>query len=100
VEKLAARMEGQVVVLEPIAESHRDALWDAAQPKEIWAWTSRIARDRRSFDALFNAALSASGSGERAVFATVDRNTEAVLGSTGFHSFYPRTSSSRSAPPG
>ena len=33
---LTARLEGSLVTLEPLAEEHRDGLWEAAQPDEIW----------------------------------------------------------------
>ena len=39
---LTARLEGSLVTLEPLAEGHRDGLWEAAQPDEIWAWLARL----------------------------------------------------------
>src|SRR6266487_1262073 len=39
---LTARLEGSIVVLEPLEEKHADGLWEAAQPTEIWDWLAHI----------------------------------------------------------
>jgi RimJ/RimL family protein N-acetyltransferase len=61
---LTARLQGALVTLEPLAEEHRDGLWEAAQPDEIWAWLSTLNRDRDYFDAWFDATLATNGAGE------------------------------------
>jgi hypothetical protein len=58
-------------VLEPLAETHREALWEAAQSVEIWQWTSRIAADRKDFDAWIELGLNREGDGARQAFATI-----------------------------
>ena len=85
-------MTGRVVILEPLAESHRDGLWQAAQAPEIWQWTTHIADRREDFDAWFDLAQGATAVGQRVVFATLDRSTDAVIGSTSFHSIFPADS--------
>jgi N-acetyltransferase len=81
-------LSGSLVTLEPLAANHREGLWQAGQPAEIWQWTSHIAASHEHFDAWFDAALAASGAGERGVFAILDL-AGVSLGSTSFHSFYP-----------
>ena len=46
VENLTARLEGSIVVLEPLAEEHVEELWAAAQAPEIWAWLAHLERAR------------------------------------------------------
>jgi hypothetical protein len=33
---LATRLEGEIVVLEPLEAHHEDGLWSASQHPEIW----------------------------------------------------------------
>jgi N-acetyltransferase len=61
---LTARLEGSLVTLEPLAEEHRDGLWEAAQPDEIWTWLSKLNTSREYFDAWFDATLQTNGAGE------------------------------------
>jgi N-acetyltransferase len=61
---LTARLEGSLVTLEPLAEEHRDGLWEAGQPDEIWAWLSKLNTSRDYFDAWFDATLQTNGAGE------------------------------------
>lgn len=76
-------------MLEPLAESHREALWEAAQPAEIWQWTSRIAADRKDFDAWIELGLNRERDRARQAFATIERRTGAAIGSTGYHHYRP-----------
>jgi RimJ/RimL family protein N-acetyltransferase len=85
-----ARLEGSIVVLEPLTAKHVDGLWAAAQAPEIWQWTSHIADSRESFDSWFETAVSRTQAGEKGVFATLDRSTGSAVGSTSFHDFYPQ----------
>jgi N-acetyltransferase len=80
---LTARLQGSLVTLEPLAEEHRDGLWEAAQPDEIWAWLSRINESREYFDGWFDATLASDAAGEwdpreSGAFA-VRRNVDGVL---------------------
>ncbi len=86
---LAVRLEGPGVRLEPIAESHGEPLWQAAQAAEIWQWTSRIASRREDFDAWVELGLNRERDGARQAFATVERETGTVVGSTGYHHYRP-----------
>lgn len=87
---LATEMVGSIVHLEPASESRRESLWLAAQAPEIWRWTTHIADRREDFDRWFDSALEDIAAGRRAVFVTLDARTDAELGSTSFHDFYPQ----------
>jgi RimJ/RimL family protein N-acetyltransferase len=80
---LTATLEGSLVTLEPLAEEHRDGLWEAAQADEIWAWLAKLNRDRDYFDAWFDSSLATDAAGEGAPTETgafaVRRNADSVL---------------------
>jgi N-acetyltransferase len=80
---LTARLEGSLVTLKPLAEEHRDGLWDAARPDEIWAWLSTLNKSRDYFDAWFDATLATDGAGEGQPTETgtfaVRRDSDGVL---------------------
>src|SRR6201992_779010 len=61
---LTATLPGALVTLEPLAEEHRDGLWEAAQADEIWAWLPRLHAGRESFDAGSAATPATDGAGE------------------------------------
>jgi N-acetyltransferase len=63
---LTARLEGRLVTLEPLAEEHRDGLWEAAQPDDIWVWLAHLNKSREFFDFWFDATLASDGAGEGA----------------------------------
>jgi N-acetyltransferase len=88
-QNLAMALRGSRVALEPLGTPHRERLWEAAQAPEIWTWTSQIAASREDFDAWFDAALAANDAGERGVFAVLEPEQGACLGSSSFHTFYP-----------
>jgi N-acetyltransferase len=80
---LTARLEGALVTLEPLAEEHRDGLWEAAGADEIWAWLAHLNQSREYFDAWFDATLASDAAGEgqpgeSGTFA-VRRNSDGLL---------------------
>jgi RimJ/RimL family protein N-acetyltransferase len=82
---LTARLEGEIVVLEPLDPRHGDGLWTAAQDPTIWTWTYPRGKSPEHFQAWFQASLRACAAGEQCVFATLDRSSEEPIGSTGYH---------------
>jgi RimJ/RimL family protein N-acetyltransferase len=86
---LRACLEGDRVRLVPLAEAHREPLWQAAQAVEIWQWTSQIATRREDFDAWIERGLNREQDGTRQAFATLERATDTIVGSTGYHHFRP-----------
>jgi RimJ/RimL family protein N-acetyltransferase len=89
VENLAPRLEGEVVILEPLQEAHADDLWQAAQAPEIWAWLANLGADRELFEQWVRLSLDASAEGREGVFAVRERRTGAVVGSTRFMAVRP-----------
>jgi N-acetyltransferase len=82
VENLATRLEGELVVLEPLEESHSEGLWEAAQAAEAWAWLTNLGAERPLFERWMRAGLEANAAGREGVFATRRRAEEALVGST------------------
>ena len=56
---IAARLEGRLVVVEPLTAEHEDDLWEAAQDPEVWRWLPwYAAADRESFHRWLEDALA------------------------------------------
>jgi RimJ/RimL family protein N-acetyltransferase len=66
-DELSTRLEGEIVVLEPLEACHEEGLWVAAQHPEIWRWLAPIGDSK---------------AGREGVFATVDRRSGKPIGST------------------
>ncbi len=90
-ENIACRLEGSVIVLEPLAMRHQEDLYKAArQDPEIWRWLPRnAAESREAFRSWFEAALVASEAEEEVAFTTLDARTEAPIGSTRYLNLRP-----------
>ena len=88
-EGLAARLEGELVVLEPLRPEHENGLYEAACEMD-WTWMFvNAARSREAFHAYFEAALGNLHSGVEVPFATLDAGTGAPIGSTRFLTLRP-----------
>lgn len=84
-ERLAERLEGQLVVLEPLQARHLEGLWAASQHPEIWQWWPiNPSVDEASFRAWFQDATGAAENGVSFHFATLDARTDRPIGSTSF----------------
>jgi RimJ/RimL family protein N-acetyltransferase len=81
-DELTTRLEGRIVVLEPLEARHEDGLFAAAQHPEIWTWLAPIGSSREYFSAWLAASLAESQAGREGVFATVDRSSGEPIGST------------------
>lgn len=88
-ENLATRLEGELVVLEPLEESHAEELWRAAQAPEIWSWLARIGSSREYFDKWMRVSLDAVAAGREGVFATRERAGGRLVGSTRYLNVRP-----------
>jgi N-acetyltransferase len=89
-EDLATRLEGELVVLEPLRLDHLDALFEAARPPEIWEfWPLNPTVDRRRFEEWLDDVLRSVASGAEARFATLDARSGRPIGSTGFCTLRP-----------
>ncbi len=80
---LTVTLEGSLVTLEPLAEEHRDGLWEAAQADEIWAWLAHLNKGREFFDSWFDLTLESNAAGEGNPAETgavaVRRNADGLL---------------------
>jgi RimJ/RimL family protein N-acetyltransferase len=86
VENLATRLEGDLVVLEPLEESHAEGLWRAAQAPEIWAWMAKIGSSREYFEKWMTISLQAAAEGREAAFAVRRRGDGRLVGSSRYMS--------------
>jgi N-acetyltransferase len=82
---LARRLEGEIVVLEPLEARHEQRLWAASQHPEIWTWTTPVGKSREFFASWFGSSLAETEAGSECVMATIDRSRGEVIGSTRFH---------------
>jgi RimJ/RimL family protein N-acetyltransferase len=88
-EGLSARLEGQIVVMEPLAPEHEDGLYEAARDMD-WSWMFvDAARSREAFHAYFEAALANQRSGVEVSFATLDAQSGEPIGSSRFLALRP-----------
>jgi N-acetyltransferase len=83
-EGAARRLEGRIVVLEPLAPAHERALRAAAADPEVWRWMSSDASTDEGFAAWFDAALTAGRAGTEVPFAVLECASGEPVGSTRF----------------
>ena len=88
-EDLAQRLEGRLIVLEPVREEHQEALRAAAADPVIWRWMQVDGSTTEGFGRWFEHALLETAAEQEAPFVTVERNGGRVLGSTRYMSLRP-----------
>jgi len=77
-------LEGRHVRLEPLNAHHVDALTKAALDPKIWEFTSSVIRNAGEMQKYVEEALGLQHAGTAMPFATVDRDSGTVIGSTRF----------------
>jgi RimJ/RimL family protein N-acetyltransferase len=79
-------LEGSVVRLEPIRRDHAELFWRVAKDDldNIFQWIPYQMKTYEDFKLLIEKALAEQERGEAIVFATVERNSGQVIGSTRF----------------
>jgi len=79
-------LEGSAVRLEPIRREHAELFWDVAKNdlEAIFRWIPYAMRTPEDFGKLIDKALAEQDRGESVVFATVERGSGKVAGSTRF----------------
>ena len=87
--ELTERLEGRLIVLEPILPEHREALRAAAADPVLWRWMQVDASRTEGFDRWFEHALREAAAKGEVPFATVEREGGRVLGSTRYLSLRP-----------
>jgi RimJ/RimL family protein N-acetyltransferase len=79
-------LEGSVVRLEPIRRDHAEDFWEIAKDAldDLFEWIPYRLKTREDFQHLVDKALDEQKRGESIVFATVERGSARVIGSTRF----------------
>jgi N-acetyltransferase len=79
-------LEGSVVRLEPIRGEHSELFWEAAKDAlvDIFQWIPYRLKTTEDFKRLVEKAFDEQERGESVVFATVERSSGRVIGSTRF----------------
>jgi len=77
-------LEGVHARLEPLSESHHDALCAVGLDPELWKWIPHQVLEREQMMTYIRAALADQEKRITIPFATVDRATKTVVGSTRF----------------
>ncbi len=95
-ENVARRLEGSLVVLEPLEPRHEEGLFQAAGDPGIWQYlpfsaggTNTPGESRPAFRSWFEAALAGSEAGNEVPFATLDARTGEPIGSTRYLALRP-----------
>jgi RimJ/RimL family protein N-acetyltransferase len=86
---LAARLEGRLVVVEPLRRSHAEGLRLAAADAAVWRWMTAPADEPEGFESWLEAALAAAEEGTEAPFAILLRDSVEPVGSTRFMTLRP-----------
>jgi N-acetyltransferase len=82
-------LEGRLVRLEPLAESHLRDLLEVALDPTLWRFTIAQVHDEASLEAWLETALRNRMAGTEMPFATVDLASGKAIGSTRFLSIVP-----------
>jgi N-acetyltransferase len=88
-ERLSERLEGEIVVLEPLGPEHADALRTVAADPEIWRFMTVHGHQPEAFTGWLESTLTAAREGREAPFAIVLRETGDVVGSSRYLSLRP-----------
>jgi N-acetyltransferase len=82
-------LQGSLVRLEPLAESHIDGLAEVAFGPGVWRWTVVQPTDRDGLAEWVRAALANAAGGAEMPFATIDVASGRPIGSSRFMSIVP-----------
>ena len=90
--QLTARMEGELVVVEPLVPEHEDGLFAAGHDREMWTYLSASPdayETRERFHRWMEEALAATAAGDEGAFTIVDRASGRPIGSTRYMALRP-----------
>jgi RimJ/RimL family protein N-acetyltransferase len=77
-------LKGRCVRLEPLSTEHQAALCEVGLDEELWRWTTTLVRTPEEMRAYIEAALDEQSRGAALPFATVEKSSGRVVGSTRF----------------
>ena len=77
-------LDGSVVRLEPLTLDHLPGLTSIGLEGELWRWTLNVNQTPGDMRAYVEAALASAAAGTEVPFATVERSSRRVIGSTRF----------------
>ena len=79
-------LEGSVVRLEPIRHEHAELFWEVAKDdlQEIFRWIPYSMKTPKDFQRQIEKAFDEQERGDSVVFATIERSSGRVIGSTRF----------------
>jgi RimJ/RimL family protein N-acetyltransferase len=79
-------LEGSAVRLEPIRREHAALFWEVAKTdvEDIFRWIPYVVKTREDFQRIVDQAFQEQEAGGSVVFATVERSSGKVIGSTRF----------------
>ena len=80
-------LEGRHVRLEPLTLEHVDALCVVGLDPDLWQWTTALVRSRDEMQSYVETALAWQAEGTALPFATVERASGRVAGSTRFANY-------------
>jgi RimJ/RimL family protein N-acetyltransferase len=85
---LTTRLEGSIVVLEPLTEENAEELWEPAQGAETWEWLADLNR-RERFDAWLELTFAAARTGTEGPFLTRQVGSGEAVGSSRYLNVRP-----------
>jgi RimJ/RimL family protein N-acetyltransferase len=85
---LTDRLEGSIVILEPLTEENAEELREAAQAPEIWDWLANLNEPER-FDAWLELTFAAVRAGTEGPFLTRERASGTAIGSSRYLNVRP-----------
>lgn len=88
-EGLAARLQGRIVVVEPLAPEHEEGLYAAAQDMDWTFMFYDASRSRDVFHRWLEDAIARTRAGEQVAFAVLDAATRVPIGSTRYMALRP-----------
>jgi len=77
-------LEGDLVRLEPSTDTHRDGLIEVISDGELWELFVTLVPRIEGIDAFIENSISAHANGDGLVFATIDKTSGKVVGSSRF----------------
>ncbi len=83
-------LEGSIVRLEPLSLDHLPALVSVGLDADVWRWMPRAVSTPADMRSYVETALAARAAGSEMPFATIERASGSVVGSTRYMAIEPR----------